>query len=244
MEDKTPLRDTIGGALLRHMTQNGQTVRKVRLAVSRALDISIPHLEALLRNRADVDEDMAKRLGKHFGTGADYWAELQRQRGPAKPYLPKSQAIEPGQPAPGNPALLVPRPADAPAPVNAEPLQISENPEAWPHARYAWAFLRGERWVEVDPNLLMAAYEHKPDDPATKDILRRFSVIYVEFFATGTAKIWLGKRVTFQRSGPRRSWTLHSVERLYETRYPDSEIWDTAQQVWFSRFCDRELGVC
>lgn len=71
----------------------------------------------------------------------------------------------------------------------------------WEHAEYAWDLLRHDRYVEIEPNFLMAAVnESSDDDPLAKDLLRKLMIFYVTFSPDGHATIWVGKHVTFQRS--------------------------------------------
>jgi len=60
-----------------------------------------------------------------------------------------------------------------------KPLSLAEDPENWEHAEDAWDLLRHDRYVEIEPNFLMAAVdESSDDDPLAKDLLRKVDCWY------------------------------------------------------------------
>lgn len=88
---------SIGAALQDRLSKRGLNFKntKGKLAISRALNISIPHFDALLKDKADVDDALATKLGELLETATDFWTELQTQRGPVRPYSAQIEGVTP-----------------------------------------------------------------------------------------------------------------------------------------------------
>jgi plasmid maintenance system antidote protein VapI len=234
---------SIGAALQDRMSKRGLNFKntKGKLAISRTLNISIPHFDALLKDKADVDDAMTAKLGELLGTGADFWTELQKQRGPVRPYSAQVEDVTPTagpEPVGQTTAPVIPAPASM---QEVKPLSLAEDPENWEHAEYAWDLLRHDRYVEIEPNFLMAAVdESSDDDPLAKDLLRKLMIFYVTFSPDGHATIWVGKHVTFQRTYRTGRWKMQRVQPLYRDDRLSMQIRDKVQLIWYWRYCDDE----
>ncbi|HEX4228237.1 MAG TPA: hypothetical protein VHZ07_06175 [Bryobacteraceae bacterium] len=119
---------SIGAALQDRMSKRGLNFKntKGKLAISRTLNISIPHFDALLKDKADVDDAMAAKLGELLGTGSDFWTELQKQRGPVWPYSAQVEDVTPTagpEPVGQTTAPVIPAPASM---QEVKPLSLAE----------------------------------------------------------------------------------------------------------------------
>ena len=65
------------GEILREEFQ--QTLGITPAALARALNVSVPTVKDIVRERRGVTADMAIRLGRYFDTSAGFWMNLQSQ---------------------------------------------------------------------------------------------------------------------------------------------------------------------
>ncbi|WP_271410757.1 HigA family addiction module antitoxin [Pseudomonas sp. Q1-7] len=62
-------------------------------ALARALHVSAPTVNDIVRERRGITADMALRLGRYFDTSARYWMNLQTEYALAKTYAEASEEI-------------------------------------------------------------------------------------------------------------------------------------------------------
>jgi len=63
-------------------------------ALARALHVSAPTVNEIVRERRGVTADMAIRLGRYFDTSAQFWMNLQTEYALATTYAEAGDAIE------------------------------------------------------------------------------------------------------------------------------------------------------
>src|SRR3990167_887649 len=63
-------------------------------ALARALHVSAPTVNEIVRERRGVTADMAIRLGRYFDTSAQFWMNLQTEYALATTYAEAGEAIE------------------------------------------------------------------------------------------------------------------------------------------------------
>ncbi|MBB2494493.1 HigA family addiction module antitoxin [Aquipseudomonas ullengensis] len=63
-------------------------------ALARALHVSAPTVNDIVRERRGVTADMAIRLGRYFDTSAQFWMNLQTEYALATTYAEAGKAIE------------------------------------------------------------------------------------------------------------------------------------------------------
>ncbi|WP_339490990.1 HigA family addiction module antitoxin [Pseudomonas sp. EL_65y_Pfl2_R95] len=63
-------------------------------ALARALRVSAPTVNEIVRERRDVTADMAIRLGRYFDTTAQFWMNLQTDYSLATTLAANGEAIE------------------------------------------------------------------------------------------------------------------------------------------------------
>ncbi|WP_089391256.1 HigA family addiction module antitoxin [Pseudomonas delhiensis] len=61
--------------------------------LARALKVSVPTVNDIIRERRDVSADMAIRLARYFGTSADFWMNLQSACALATAYAANGEQI-------------------------------------------------------------------------------------------------------------------------------------------------------
>jgi addiction module HigA family antidote len=63
-------------------------------ALARALHVSAPTINDIVRERRGVTADMAIRLARYFDTSAQFWMSLQSEYALATTYAESGEAIE------------------------------------------------------------------------------------------------------------------------------------------------------
>ncbi|BAU76506.1 HigA family addiction module antitoxin [Metapseudomonas furukawaii] len=63
-------------------------------ALARALHVSAPTVNDIVRERRGVTADMALRLGRYFDTSAQFWMNLQSEYALATTYAESGEEIE------------------------------------------------------------------------------------------------------------------------------------------------------
>ncbi|WAG81827.1 HigA family addiction module antitoxin [Metapseudomonas furukawaii] len=63
-------------------------------ALARALHVSAPTVNDIVRERRGVTADMALRLGRYFDTSAQFWMNLQSEYALATTYVESGEEIE------------------------------------------------------------------------------------------------------------------------------------------------------
>lgn len=63
-------------------------------ALARALNVSAPTVNDIVRERRGVTADMAIRLGRYFDTSAQFWMNLQSEYALATAYAASGELIE------------------------------------------------------------------------------------------------------------------------------------------------------
>ncbi|KES20447.1 MULTISPECIES: HigA family addiction module antitoxin [unclassified Pseudomonas] len=63
-------------------------------ALARALNVSAPTVNDIVRERRGVTADMAIRLGRYFDTSAEFWMNLQGEYALATAYAANGEQIE------------------------------------------------------------------------------------------------------------------------------------------------------
>lgn len=63
-------------------------------ALARALNVSTPTVNDIVRERRGVTADMAIRLGRYFDTSAEFWMNLQSEYALATAYAANGEQIE------------------------------------------------------------------------------------------------------------------------------------------------------
>lgn len=63
-------------------------------ALARALHVSAPSINEIVRERRGISADMAIRLGRYFDTSAQFWMNLQTEYSLATTYAESGEEIE------------------------------------------------------------------------------------------------------------------------------------------------------
>lgn len=63
-------------------------------ALARALHVSAPTINDIVRDRRGITADTAIRLGRYFGTSAQFWMNLQTEYALATTYAVAGEEIE------------------------------------------------------------------------------------------------------------------------------------------------------
>ncbi|MCY1420601.1 addiction module antidote protein, HigA family [compost metagenome] len=63
-------------------------------ALARALNVSAPTVNDIVRERRGITADMAIRLGRYFDTSAQFWMNLQSEYSLATTYAASGEEIE------------------------------------------------------------------------------------------------------------------------------------------------------
>lgn len=63
-------------------------------ALARALHVSAPTINDIVRERRGITADTAIRLGRYFDTSAQFWMNLQTEHALATTYAESGEAIE------------------------------------------------------------------------------------------------------------------------------------------------------